>query len=46
MRHVKKMESVAHTGEIKQRVETAFEGPVLNLADKDFKAAVINTFKD
>lgn len=46
LRHAKKQKSVTHAQEKKQVTETASEEiQILDLADKDFKATIINTLK-
>lgn len=46
MSHAKSQQSVTHTHEKKKTIETALERTwMLNLEDKDFKATVMNIFK-
>lgn len=45
-RYSKKQENTAHIQGKKKMIETTFEGPkMLDLADRDFRTAIINMFK-
>ena len=47
MRHANKQESMAHTWEKRQIIETVTEeAQALDLLAKDFKSAILNMFKN